>query len=703
MVRILNSLLPAFVALLGSMVAGVAAPEQTATPETGIELTSIAPIEYDDRTGQLVARDNARLSYDGWLLVADEIRYSQTGSRAEAAGNVVIMKEGYRLLADKVEYWPKEKRVHLVRFRLGQPPVYVSADEARGTIEDLEIIDPRIFYGEPDKLAPRATADSIHYFGDRKFKAEHLVVRLGAVPLFFVPGITSDIDFDDQYLEGYAGYSSDLGAFGGLGLAVGIGPRLDLGGSLGYFSERGLLWGPIVRYRPHRHADGATGDLRFSFIRDTGERGIDNLGEPIDTDRYFLTWDHLQTHGDRFSLTALVNAWSDSEVTRDFRPSLFNESQQPDTYAEAAYRGSNYQVSLFGRVQTNDFHPMTERLPEVRFDLMPTAIGKGFIHELQLSAARLDYTDPEDQTRLRSDRLDAYYGLSRAIRPQPWLTFTPLIGGRATHYLKTVDGSDHYTRWLGEIGFDAEIRSFANFDFDNEIWEINGLRHLVNTTIQYRYIPDANKGRTIIPVIDREVFSTALPPLSLAEIHPTLDDLRDTNTVRLGFDNVLQTRHEDYGSRDLAHLYLAGDVRLDANPGEDDFSSIYALLGFTPAPWLRAQLFTRMNPDTWKIDELNTELRLIDLEFWQIGIGTEFLKGEFQQYTLEGRYRINDTFSVSGRVRYDARTTILNEASIRIEQNIRNLWVIEYGITAYDGPRRETGNRLEFGLQFLGF
>ena len=86
-----------------------------------------------------------------------------------------------------------------------------------------------------------------------------------------------------------------------------------------------------------------------------------------------------------------------------------------------------------------------------------------------------------------------------------------------------------------------------------------------------------------------------------------------------------------------------------------------------------------------------------------MGVGTEFLKNSFQQYTLNARYRINDTFSIHGNIRYDAKTSILNELSVSISQNIRDLWVLEYGFTVYDGPRRVSGNRVEFGIQFLGF
>lgn len=691
-------------AVINGVTAGSGHAQQDGVPTAGVELTADTGFSYDDETGDLVATDNARLSYDGWLLTANEIRYNETTGEAMASGDVVIMKDAYRLVADAVRYWPRDKRAELTRFRLGQPPAYVEGDRAEGHIDSLTVENPTAYFGEPDDLAPRATADEVRYFKDDRIEADRLIVRLGVVPVFFAPGVSSDVDIGNYYLEGSLGYSSNLGAFAGFGIGVGVGHGIDLGGSIEYFSKRGLLWGPLGRYRPSKHENWPIGDFRYNMINDGGDRGTDALGQPIDSQRYFGTWNHLQKFGSRASLTILANVWSDSEVTRDFRQSLFDESQQPDNYLEAAYRGSNYIVSLIGRLDPNEFYPVTERLPEVRFDLMPTNLGYDFLHEVQLSAAKLKTTDLSNQTELVSDRFDAYYGISRAIVPNKWLTLTPVAGGRVTHYDKTVDDSGGYTRWLGEIGFDADIKSFADFDFENEVWEMNGLRHLIDTKIQYRYIPEAGKGKTVIPVIDREVFSTALQPMSLAGIRPRLDDLYDTNTLRLGFDNILQTRHKEYGSRDLVNLYLAGDIRFSEQPDDEDFSSIYTFLGLTPAPWLQCKFFTRLNPNqNFRIEELNTEVWLLDQEYWQLGIGTEFLKNQFQQYTLNARFRINDTFSIQGNIRYDAKTSIWNELSVLISQNIRDLWLLEYGFTVYDGPRRVSGNRVEFGIQFLGF
>ena len=74
------------------------------------------------------------------------------------------------------------------------------------------------------------------------------------------------------------------------------------------------------------------------------------------------------------TLAAQFNWWKDSEVVRDFRPRAFFPVQEPDSFVEAVYGGENYFVSAFARVQPNRFHRVQERLPELRFDLLPLAL-----------------------------------------------------------------------------------------------------------------------------------------------------------------------------------------------------------------------------------------------------------------------------------------------------------------------------------------
>src|SRR5690606_8673441 len=131
----------------------------------------------------------------------------------------------------------------------------------------------------------------------------------------------------------------------------------------------------------------------------------------------------------------------------------------------------------------------------------------------QASAVRLRDDPPAGGATLRSDRLDAYYAATRSFTPREWLSIAPIAGGRLTHYSRATGGRSDYTRALGELGVDAELRFNGTFDYRNERWDNDGLRHLVTPRVSYRYIPDATKGTRYIPAIDRRVFATYLEPL----------------------------------------------------------------------------------------------------------------------------------------------------------------------------------------------
>jgi len=58
-----------------------------------------------------------------------------------------------------------------------------------------------------------------------------------------------------------------------------------------------------------------------------------------------------------------------------------------------------------------------ERLPELRFDLLPLAVGGGSTNDSTPVPSALRDDPPEGGPTLRSNRLDAYYALTRPIKP----------------------------------------------------------------------------------------------------------------------------------------------------------------------------------------------------------------------------------------------------------------------------------------------
>jgi LPS-assembly protein len=419
-------------------------------------------------------------------------------------------------------------------------------------------------------------------------------------------------------------------------------------------------------------------------------------------------------HG--LTLSGQLYYWSDSYVTRDFRDENFRNLQTPDTWFEAAKTGDNFVVSLFTRVQVNDYSLIQERLPEVRFDGLPIEIGGGVYHRMNAGVAALREDDPFGSGTIRSDRADLYYGVNRPFSPREWLSFTPTAGVRVTHYERLNEGSPrggNFTRVLGELGFDAKLfQSSATWDYKNKRWDIDGLRHVITPHVAYRLSPSADVGRGDIPSIDRDVISSYLRPLGIAD-RRDIDSLPALNTFRFGVDNVLQTRDPRHGSRDLVRLDLALDQYASAesatSAGEArNRTDLHTFFALNPARWLRYDVYSRSTVQTGEIQELNTGLTVHDANVWSFRLGTYYLEDpvavrQIQEYTADYGLRLNEIYSVQARFRYDSRNSRFAEQTYAFRQRLSRTWTVSYELSLYDGPRREDDLGVAVRVEAEGF
>ena len=657
-----------------------------------LDLTSVQAdrSETSVRTGETIFTGNPRVDYGDIRLTADELRVNFRTKIVVAVGHAVLTHGSRRLLADTITYNATDGTYVVGDLRVGDYPIYLTGTGATGDSESIEVLNARATIPEPGAFIPTIQADRLYLGADRKLRADRASIGVGSVRPLGLRGFEHNPGSPlVSYLSATGGYRSTLGVFAELGLHLPVTPAMRLGGDLGLYSSRGVMFGPSGSYLSRAAGADYQGRFRSGFINDYGDREKDVLGRPVPKERGYVEWEHQQQVTENLSLTGQLNYWRDSEIVRDFRPSEFFEVQQPDTFLESVYAGRNYFVSLFARLQPNSFHRVQQRLPELRFDLVPLSVGGGFYERFNASFAALRDNPPGGGPTIESDRLDAYYSLARPIKPTNWLTFTPVAGGRVTHYANIEGERNNYTRTLGEVGFDTEMRISGVYNYKNPRWKIDGLRHLLTPRLSYRYIPEAEKGSRYIPRIDRRSFSTYLAPLGLGDTR-NLDDLHETNTLRLGFDNTLQTRDPIYGSRDLVVLNVANDFHFNKRAGERDVSEVHAELAIMPARWLELGIYQSIAPQDLTLREFNTGITIRDGNEWTAHFSSNFLRGELNDYFLEGSRRFNEVFDGIVHLRYDARQQRFNEQSYGVRHNIGNTWRIEYLITLYDGPRRES-------------
>lgn len=666
-------------------------------------MSPLAPVvhadytNFDLGTGLGEARGHAQIQYGSALLLADEFLFNQNTGLVTATGHFIITSGADRLLAESGSYNLTTGVFSLSNLRAGEPPFYVTAAAAAGTRAKMTLTDAIVTYTEPGTFAPTLKADRLVYEPGKRITGKTGRLGLGNFRLLTLPKFDRPVaEPIIPYLTARVGYRHNLGAYVDLGLHVPVWPGIDLGGDIAEYTARGLMAGPSGTYHLAPDGEEITGSFRSGFLDDHGNRGVDLLGRPVPEERGFFEWSHQQTIGDRLTITGEFNWWKDSEILRDFHLNDFRAVQQPDSFFESVYAGDNYSLDLFTRLAPNNFESVQQRLPELRFDLLPTPIGAGFYERFNSSFAALQEDSLFSGPTLRSDRFDVFYSVDRPIMPTDWLSVTPVAGGRLTYYAKAVGGRSNYTRWLGEVGADAALRASGVFDYHSQLWGIDGLRHLLTPKLSYRYIPEAERGQAYIPPIDRQVFSTYLQPVDLGNMR-NIDSLHGTHVLRLSLDNVLQTRAADYGSRDLIDFNLASDLNLSTRPGQRRWSDLYTELSVTPATWLRLELFQRLSSRTFALHELNTGVELFDHDWWSLRLSSTYLQQQIEEYFLEFDHRVNEVWKGFARVRYDGRTNRWNELSFGLRQSLQNTWNVRYEVSWYHGQQREAS----FGLNLM--
>ncbi len=678
------------------------------SPDSTPELSADKFDYATDESGKLLATGNAKITDKNYGISADKIEFSQKQSYARASGDVKAYTDTTRITAHDiyVNFGNDSMNSGFVKF--GTSPVFAESNSLNSDEETVTLGESILYIGEPSWSSMTVSADSISYNKKTEWlELDEVTMSVGGVPFFYVPHYAQHgLERPPFDVKLGAGFNDDYGAFyrsdifyNGLG-DVSPGVLLD------YYAKRSVLFGTGADYDTEFANSIMKGWVRGAYINDNGSKdilGVDSLGRPIDKERFFIELRHKQLISDRIGITGNVSYWSDEFMTRDFRPSLFYDNQEPDNFAEAIYYGDFFTGSVFTRFAPNNWQRVQQRLPEVRFDLQPVEIFKtGAYQTGYVSYAYLREFDPTSVVGYKySNRADAYYGISRPIELSPWSKFTPIIGGRATYYGNTVGDKGDYMRFLGQVGFDAQMDIWGAWDYESKTMGIDGIRHHMIPQISYRYIPRSEQGNSRIVEIDDNYLTTYPPTLDLGELRNT-DEIWSTNTMRFGLQNIFETRDSEYGSREIARFDIYQDVNFDKRqiPQRDEkesFSDLFVNASVSPARWLTVGTYSRFNIDHMDIPEVNTYVGLFDGDATSVYLITSYLDGAINQYAVHADYRISERYKVFGRWHYDNRLGKMTQQVYGLWTRMGNSWIIEYLISQRSGSTRQ--NSLSFGAR----
>ena len=117
--------------------------------------------ETDLAAGENIRRGNARLIDGATSLTADEIRYNYRTQIARARGNVVLQREGRRLLADELVYRRADQSFEVSQLRFGADPIYLTGARIHGTAKEIIVDQAVATFREPGPWTPTVRADRL--------------------------------------------------------------------------------------------------------------------------------------------------------------------------------------------------------------------------------------------------------------------------------------------------------------------------------------------------------------------------------------------------------------------------------------------------------------------------------------------------------------------------------------------------------------
>jgi LPS-assembly protein len=699
---------------LAAASAASAAPATPAAPPKTEAQSDLSAENTEEVNGETILRGKATLVDPSYLLNADEIRYNRRTQVALASGNVTLTRVGDRILADRLTINRLDGTFSAVNIRIGKFPFYVQGPTAEGTKKEVVIHNATVTYGEPGRWQPTVKARMITYAPGHYLRVTGANVGVGDYRPLPISHLGQDLAKETGLLAATldGGYRHSLGPYLDMGLHFPVSDGFTAGPDIGIYLFRGLMLGPLLDYDVTNGDNYMKGFLRSGYMYDLGVRNTDIQDNPVPPSRAYAEWQHTQQVTPQLTLTGDVNWSTDSEVIRDFHAKEFVPVQEPDNFLEAVYTGPDYLASAFTRFQPDAYYPVQQRLPEIRFDLLPTLIGGGIYVRFNSGIAYLDEVPPEGGAHLATDRFDTFMGISRPFSYKGIVNFTPVIGGRFTEYWDTIGAQNPggTSRAIGEFGFDADLKFSGTWDYRNPLLHIDGLRHLITPTFSYRYITNGDKSDAWIPPIDRATFSTYLPVMELGDMR-AVDEIQATNTLRVGLNNTLQTRDKTYGSRDLLTFNVEDDIRVQRSLVTQDFSDIFAELKATPARWLELRVEDSVSSNGLAQRARDATITVKEGEVWSAGFGVGYLSNNYGAYFLPGlgsfpikgldtyhveaRARVNEVYEVFARGDYDYYSHLWVDEFYGFSQKVSNTWVIEYALVFSNGPDKGQGH---FGL-----
>lgn len=669
--------------------------QQKEQPQLTIKsLTKAGRVEYNLKNQTAFATNGVMISYGDLVLTADRVRVDEATGEVLAEGRVRIQRDELTWVGENIRYNYLTKKMESEQFRTGHSPVfaggeYVSSQQVGDNITNQIAAGRNAFITTDDIADPgsRVRASEIKVVPGKWVEARNAVLYLGKVPVFYFPYYKQRLDGQANRFNFVPGYRTAYGPFLLSSYTWVANEQLDGVLHADYREQRGGGGGADFNMHLGRWGESAL-KMYYLYDQDPSE---DNSGYDIPNNRGRLDFSYNANPYTNFYVKSQIRYASDARVLENFFESEYRRNTQPNSYLQANQLWDNFSLDVLGQVQVNDFLQTVERLPEVRLSGYRQPVLNSPVYYETVSSAGYyqqsyaisngvptgsDYAAP---------RLDTFHQFTVPHTFFGWLNVEPRVGGRLSYYGEA-SGSGGTNSATGRgvfntgvaVGFKAS-QTWAGAT--NRLLQLNGVRHIIEPSFDYVYVPNPSASPDELPQFDYELPALRLLPIDYPAYN-AIDSIDAQNVIRLGLRNRLQTKRGDK-IENFLYWDLYTDWNLDHESGETTFSDLYTDFMFRPRSWLMLESLMRYDVPDGQINVAFQNLTFRPNHVWSWGVGYLYSRNdpstsstslEEEQNSLTSTFflRLNENWGFRAAHQYDVEANVLQQQAYSIYRDLRS-------------------------------
>lgn len=669
-----------------------ALPAQQLTPFSITPLPGGSDVEYDFTAGTARATNGVMVVYGDVVLTARQIIANLTTRVAVADGKVRIQQGEQLWASEHMSYNFKTRQIEAEQFRTGDPPMFAQGRMLTADTSNHVYLATDAFVTSDDVEQPFISirAKSIKIVPQKKIEARQATVYVGSVPVFYFPYYSRNLTAHAPHFTFLPGYRTAFGPFLMTTYTWWMSDYLDGAFHLDYREKRGPGVGPDFNYNLGQWGSGS---LRYYYTHDK-DTAADNLGVPIAENRQRVYFSYDANPATNLYVKGLVRYESDFAVVRDFFEREYRQDPQPDSFLEANKFWHNFSLDAYVQPRVNNFLETVERLPDIRLTGFRQQIGSTpLYYESESSAGYYKRVFAEDAgtngppsgLSYEAARADTYH---QVVLPQTffgWLNVTPRVGGRFTYYSEASGpGAKTDEQYRGVFNTGAEFSFKASRlwpGVENSLFDVDGLRHIIEPSANYVFVPSPSAAPNQLPAFDYELPSLRLLPIEFPDYN-AIDSIDSQNVIRWGLHNKLQTKR-DGQVVNLLDWNVYADWRLKPRSDQTTFSDLYSDLFFRPRSWLGLESLIRYDLGSGELRMAYHTLTIKPNNVWSWSLGHYFLRDDFAPSPLAlgpGNdvlsstmfYRLNENWGLRMAHYFEARSGTLQEQSYSVYRDLRS-------------------------------